>query len=77
VMAGVLWMAGFAWTGADEPFAASVIRLAESATLGAVTYAVTLGALWVAQGRPDGAEADMMGTISLLLRRIRRTPAPG
>ncbi len=75
-MAGVLWMAGFAWTGGSEPFAASVIRLTESATLGAATYALTLGGLWLAQGRPDGAEADLIGSLGRVLRRLRRTPAP-
>jgi len=77
VMVGTLWAAGLAWTGWSEPFTASVLRLSGSAALGAVAYVMTIGALWAAQGRPDGAEADMLGTLGRLLRRVRRNVVHG
>jgi len=77
VMAGVLSTAGLAWNGWSESFSASVLRLLGSAVLGAVAYIATLGLLWAAQGRPDGAEVDMLGALGRLLRTIRRQAAPG
>jgi len=77
VMTGSLWLAGLAWTGWSETFAASVSRLLASAAFGAMAYAATLGALWTAQGRPEGAEADMLGTLRRLSRRVRRNLAFG
>ena len=77
VMAGALWCAGLAWTGSTETFTASVSRLLASAALGAVTYAMILGLLWIMQGRPDGAEADMVETLRRLLRTVRRNLAFG
>jgi hypothetical protein len=75
VMAGTLWATGLAWTGWSEPFSASVLRLLASAVLGVVAYTATLGALWTAQGRPDGAEVDMLGTLHRLSHRVRRNLA--
>jgi len=69
------WRRGLAWTGSSEPFSSSVFRLFASAALGVVAYATALGALWAVQGRPDGAEADVLGAIYRLSRRIRRKPA--
>ena len=77
VMAGTLWGAGLAWTGGSETVAASASRLLATAALGAMVYAMTLGALWAAQGHPDGAEADMLGTLRRLSRRVRRNLAFG
>ena len=77
VMAGTLWQAGLAWTGGSETFAASASRLLGTAALGVLVYVATLGALWAAQGQPDGAEADMLGTLLRLSRRIRRNLAFG
>lgn len=77
VMTGALSTGGLAWTGWNEPFSASVLRLLGSAALGAAAYSATLGALWAAQGRPEGAEADMLGTLGRLFRTIRRQVAPG
>jgi hypothetical protein len=77
VMAGTLWATGLAWTGWSEPFAASVFRLLASAALGVAAYAAALGALWTAQGRPDGAETDMLGTLHRLGRKLRRNLAFG
>jgi hypothetical protein len=77
VMTGTLWLTGLAWTGWSETFAASALRLLASAVLGAGAYAVTLGVLWSAQGRPDGAEADMMGALRRLSGRVRRNLAFG
>jgi O-antigen/teichoic acid export membrane protein len=76
-MAGALWGAGLAWTGGSELFSASVLRLLGSAALGAFAYVATLGALWTAQGRPEGAEADMLGTLGRLLRMTQRKMVPG
>jgi len=77
VMAGTLSGAGLAWTGWSEPFGASMLRLLGSAALGSVAYGMTLGALWAAQGRPDGAEADMLGTLARIFRMIRHKLVPG
>jgi O-antigen/teichoic acid export membrane protein len=77
VMTGTLWLAGLAWTGWSETFAASALRLLAAAALGAGAYAATLGVLWSAQGRPDGAEADMMGALRRLSGRVRRNLAFG
>lgn len=74
VMVGALSGAGLAWTGGREPFTASVLRLLGSAVLGGLAYVATLGALWAAQGRPAGAEADLLGTLG---RMARRKMVPG
>ncbi len=76
-MAGALSAAGLAWTGTTETFTASATRLLGSSALGAAAYAMTLGVLWAAQGRPEGAEADMMGALHRLSRRVRRNLAFG
>ena len=72
VMAGVLWSAGLAWTGWPEPFAASAVRLVGSAAIGASAYAGALWALWTLAGRPDGAEADMLGTMARLVSKAQQ-----
>ena len=71
VMAGVLWGAGLGWAGADAE-AAGV--LAAGVGVGAVTYGVVLGGLWLACGRPAGAEADAVAVgrrvVGGVLRRL-------
>jgi len=77
VMVAVLAAAGLAWTGVADPLSGAVMRLAGSSLLGATAYAITLWGLWMLQGQPDGAEADMANTLGGLLRRLRpRRPKP-
>ena len=75
VMAATLGLAGLAWTGWSDTFVVSLSRLLASAVLGAAAYASTLGVLWLGQGRPDGAEADIMGALQRLSRRVGRSLA--
>ncbi|MDT7953699.1 MAG: polysaccharide biosynthesis C-terminal domain-containing protein, partial [Acetobacteraceae bacterium] len=53
-MAAVLAGSGLGWRNLTIPAMAGAILL------GAVVYGLTLAALWLAAGRPAGAEADML-----------------
>ncbi|MGC9269842.1 oligosaccharide flippase family protein [Acidiphilium sp.] len=53
------------WEGRDPVIA---LHLAGAVALGAASYALTVSLLWLAAGRPDGGEADLL----LVLRRFRR-----
>lgn len=69
-MVGVLLLSGLAWAGAAEPFAASLLRLCGASALGAAAYALALALLWLMQGRPEGAEADLLGTLRTAAGRL-------
>jgi O-antigen/teichoic acid export membrane protein len=79
VMALVLWGSGLGWVAPPASAAAAWPLLLVAVPLGAVTFSATVLALWLAMGRPPGAEADMLD----LLRRLwsgvmaRRQPANG
>jgi hypothetical protein len=47
--------------------------------LGVASFAATLLLLWLAMGRPPGAEADMLDLLSRIAASLaaRRTPARG
>ncbi|MBS0639455.1 MAG: lipopolysaccharide biosynthesis protein [Acetobacteraceae bacterium] len=77
VMVALLWWFGMAWTpsvGAGG-WDAGMDAIGRSA-IGAVTYGVTLAVLWVAVGRPDGAERFALSLCGTIVRRVfARTPA--
>ena len=78
-MVAMMSVAGLAWTGVADTFTGLATRLAGSVMLGATAYAATGWVLWIVQGRPEGAEADMLGTLAGVLRRMRswaRRPVP-
>jgi lipopolysaccharide exporter len=62
-MATALAGVGLGWT--DDTAVSSLIQ---ASLLGAIVYLATLVATWLAAGRPEGAEADVLR----LLRRLRR-----
>jgi hypothetical protein len=57
-MAVVLWQTGLGWTDTSGP-----LVLAEAVTVGAVTYGLALMGIWMAVGRPAGAERDMIAMV--------------
>jgi O-antigen/teichoic acid export membrane protein len=69
-MALVLVAAGLGWTQIDGDAAVLARTLAEAVTLGATVYVLTLLALWRLTGRPSGAEADLLGVFTRLLRGL-------
>lgn len=79
VMAALLWGLGLGWIAPPASAAAAWPLLLTAVPLGGASFAGTLLLLWLAMGRPPGAEADMLD----LLRRIaaslaaRRQPANG
>jgi O-antigen/teichoic acid export membrane protein len=54
------------WAGKDPVLA---LHMTGAIALGAASYAVTVMLLWLASGRPDGAEADLLLTIQRFRRR--------
>jgi O-antigen/teichoic acid export membrane protein len=79
VLASALMALALAWSGLGWQATEAVTKTAlamelfAAMTAGAAVYAVTLLALWLASGRPDGAEAD---ALALLRRLIVRLPLP-
>lgn len=63
-----LWSLGLGWADMPDGAAAALFVLAVGAAAGAAAYALAIGALWVAAGRPAGAERDM---IALMVRSLR------
>jgi O-antigen/teichoic acid export membrane protein len=67
-MAAALVATGLGWqpAGAAPPIPA----LLEGIALGAATYAAALLLLWLAAGRPAGAETDLLGMMKRVLRHV-------
>jgi O-antigen/teichoic acid export membrane protein len=65
VMVLVLWGPGAVETGT------AFLDLLFSISLGALTYASTLALLWLAAGRPDGAESEAAAVLAGLTGRAR------
>lgn len=75
-MALALWAGGLGWrAGGTATSLALMSDLFESAGAGAVVYAGLLLALWIASGRPAGAEADALGALGRMTLRLR-APRP-
>ncbi len=71
VMVGSLWALGLGWAPPPvgrDPY----LGLFGVSALGAAIYGVTLGLLWVASGRPDGPERDLLSTFHRLRRGVFR-----
>jgi len=79
-MALALWGVGLGWIAPPPSAAAALPPLLQGVALGAAVYGVALLALWLAAGRPAGAEADVLtllrrATGRLLPRRARLSRA--
>ena len=66
-MAASVWAAGLGWVAADD----LAFDLLAAAALGASVYAIVLLGLWLACGRPGGAEADALRFLRSTLRFSR------
>lgn len=62
-MALVLWATGLGWAPLPQGVWMVAWQLVQAVALGAVVYGGTLLALWLAAGRPAGAEADVLAVI--------------
>ncbi|MGG5886964.1 oligosaccharide flippase family protein [Falsiroseomonas sp. HC035] len=69
-MAALLWQSGLGWAAAPAGAGPATGLLLAGMGLGAASYAVVLVALWAVSGRPDGAEADLLGLLRRLLGRL-------
>ena len=66
-MVAVLWFADLGWMPARDE--ALVLPLVLAVSIGAVVYCGTVLLAWLASGRPDGAEADVLAVLRHLVRR--------
>lgn len=76
-MASVMVGLGFGWTeGTATGVPAMIGELLLRSGTGAVVYVATIGGLWWACGRPEGAERHVLGVVAVLWRRVtgRRSP---
>ncbi len=71
VMVAALDAGGLAWTSKTVLAYTPLVQLAAVSCFGAVIYTVTLIALWLASGRPDGPEADIMAMLARLRPMMR------
>ncbi len=69
IMAAVLAWAGLGWTEWEGSNADMGWNLAVAVGLGAASYVVSLLMLWLAAGRPDGAESDALAMVRRFARR--------
>lgn len=69
LMTVVLISSGLGWTAAPDDPARVAGRLALAVGVGAVVYASSIAALWIASGRPAGPERDMLDIMARLGRR--------
>ncbi len=53
-----------------------LLRLGADILAGAGVYAAAQAALWLAEGRPQGVESDLMSGLRALKNRLARNPAP-
>jgi lipopolysaccharide exporter len=73
VMAVSLIWLGLGFTPVTEQFAAN---LTLDAVTGAAIYAMVLGTVWLAVGRPDGPERDLINVLSRVARRTAAKLSP-
>jgi O-antigen/teichoic acid export membrane protein len=69
-MAALLWQSGLGWAAPPAGAGPAIRLLLAGMGLGAASYAIVLFALWVLSGRPNGAEADLLGLLRRLLGRL-------
>ena len=70
VMAVLLRATGLGWVSASGDTAEAARMLVAAVALGAATYCGVLGLLWLACGRPAGAEADLAAVLRGFTRRV-------
>jgi lipopolysaccharide exporter len=69
-MALAVWGAGLGWNAPPASAGAALPLLLQGLALGVASYALALLALWVAAGRPAGAEADVLTLLRRAAARI-------
>jgi O-antigen/teichoic acid export membrane protein len=69
-MAAVLYLSGLGWHAAAGSGAELAWTLIAAVATGAATYALVLAVLWLAAGRPAGAESDLAGMLGEHLGRL-------
>jgi O-antigen/teichoic acid export membrane protein len=72
VMALVLWSTGLGWVPVPPDVITAILALAAGVSGGVATYAAAATVLWLACGRPKGAEADMLRLLGQMTHRLRR-----
>ena len=68
IMAGLLWSFGLGWGAPPADARAAATLLLTAIPLGAISYLAALLVLWLAAGRPAGAEQDMFRQLSQMAR---------
>lgn len=72
VMAVTLWSTGLGWNStAPESAITCAVEIATAIAIAAPVYVATVLALWTVNGRPAGAEADMLEIAGRTLSRLR------
>jgi len=69
-MVAVLVVTGLGWAPAHDE--ALVLPLVLAVSIGATAYCGTVLIAWLAAGRPDGAEADVLAVLRHLARKLMR-----
>jgi O-antigen/teichoic acid export membrane protein len=69
VMATILFEAGLGWTNLEGSNSTLGRDLCVTIGAGVAVYTVSLITLWIAAGRPEGAEADALLIVNRILRR--------
>ncbi len=70
-MVAVLWQLGLAWTpGAGNTALDLAADAATRSAIGAICYGAALWCIWLAAGRPDGAERYVLNTASKALHYV-------
>ncbi|HZU91426.1 MAG TPA: lipopolysaccharide biosynthesis protein [Stellaceae bacterium] len=80
VMAGILAALGLGWEHGTTGAIGAAHSFFIACPVGALFYAAALLGIWLIQGRPEGAESDMLRLVGLwcrpaLLARLARPPA--
>lgn len=79
VMAILLGVSGLGWAGEAPTVAADVWQLMTASISGAASYAAILFGLWLANGKPDGPELDLLSILWQssvgLIRLVRQRTA--
>ena len=72
VMAFVLYRLGLGWTNTTAPTTMGLgIQLMASISIGAITYTLSVLVLWLASGRPDGPEQEILNQLKSFAKRFR------
>jgi O-antigen/teichoic acid export membrane protein len=69
-MAALLWQSGLGWAAPPAGAGPAIRLLLAGMGVGAASYAAALFTLWVLSGRPNGAEADLLGLLRRLAGRL-------